>query len=170
MARGGRRDGAGRPKDSKSQGTLAKEAAREHVRQRITAELDPTIDGAIQRAKGLSYLVTRDGQTGRFVRVTHTLGSVGTVIEVWEKEPDMAAIRELLDRALDKSKEQEQKLDMHMTGDVDKFVARIKLTGPGNARRTQKCGDDRADRIGWCCMKQRNEVVSARRQRQRFST
>ena len=169
MARGGRRDGAGRPKDSKSQGTLAKEAAREHVRQRITAELDPIIDGAIQRAKGLSYLVTRDGQTGRFVRVTHT-GIGGNRHRSVEKEPDMAAIRELLDRALDKSKEQEQKLDMHMTGDVDKFVARIKLTGPGNARRTQKCGDDRADRIGWCCMKQRNEVVSARRQRQRFST
>jgi predicted N-acetyltransferase YhbS len=37
-----------------------------------------------------------------------TLDSTQTAIEVWEKEPDMAAIRELLDRALDKSKEQEQ--------------------------------------------------------------
>ena len=31
-------------------------AAREHVRQRITAELDSIIDTALQRAKGLSYL------------------------------------------------------------------------------------------------------------------
>ena len=115
----------GRPKGSKSQNTLAKEAAREHVRQRITAELDPIIDAALQRAKGLSYLVTRDAKTGKFVRVTRaTLASTQTAIEVWEKEPDMAAIRELLDRALDKSKEQSE-VDVHMQTDWNKFIEQV---------------------------------------------
>jgi hypothetical protein len=95
MARGGSRDGAGRPKGSKDPHTLLKEQAREEVRQQITAELSTLVAAAIKRAKGLSYLVTRDAKTGKFIRVTRqTLGSTQTAIEVWEKEPDIAAIRD----------------------------------------------------------------------------
>lgn len=69
--------------------------------------------------------MTRDAKTGKFIRVTRgTLVSTQTAIEVWEKEPDIAAIRELLDRALDKSKEQAE-VDVHMQTDWDKFIARI---------------------------------------------
>jgi len=60
----------GRPKGSKSQNTLAKEAARERLRQRVFAELDPLIDAQIEQAKGLKYLVVREKSTGRFVRVS----------------------------------------------------------------------------------------------------
>src|SRR3990167_8218966 len=124
MALGGRRPGAGRPKGTKDPHTLTKELARERARQRIMVELDPILDAIIKRAKGLSYLVTRDAKTGKFTRVTrHTLKSVETVIEVWEKEPDMMAARELLDRCLDKAKE--QALDVNVKGDWDKLVARL---------------------------------------------
>lgn len=114
----------GRPKGSKNHSTLEKEAAREHARKRITDELDPILDAALQRAKGISYLVTRDVKTGKFVRVTRgNLKSIETAIEVWEKEPDMAAIRELLDRCLDKSKEQVMDVNVHQ--DWEKLAARI---------------------------------------------
>ena len=114
----------GRPLGSKGQHTLEKEAAREHVRKRITSELDPILDAALSRAKGLSYLVTRDAKSGKFIRVTAaTLKSTQTVIEVWEKEPDMAAVRELLDRCIDKP--QEQPLDVNVKGDWDKLASRL---------------------------------------------
>ena len=124
MAHGGRRTGAGRPKGRKDPHTLEKEAAREHVRKRITTELDTLIDAALKRAKGLSYLVTRDAKTGKFVRVTRaTLASADAATEVWEKEPDIAAIRDLLDRAIDKPKEQQ--IDVTVEGNSDTFIALI---------------------------------------------
>src|SRR4051794_7218778 len=99
MAHGRRRKGAGRPKGSVSTKTLAEREAQELVRAEITKEHLPIIRAAIQRAKGLSYLVSRDEKSGRFVRVTEqTLEDADTAMEVWEKEPDMAAIHELLDR------------------------------------------------------------------------
>lgn len=124
MALGGRRPGAGRPKGSKDPHTLTKDLAREHTRLRVMAELDPILDAMIKRAKGLSYLVTRDAKTGKFTRVTRgMLKTTETLIEVWEKEPDMMAARELLDRCLDKAKE--QALDVNVKGDWDKLAARL---------------------------------------------
>lgn len=114
----------GRPRGSKNKSTLAKEAAREYVRQRITAELDALIDAALSRATGLSYLVTREARTGRYARVPRgAISSTQTVVEVWEKEPDIVAIRELLDRALDKPKE--QTLEMAISGDWEQRAARL---------------------------------------------
>ena len=108
-ANGGRRAGAGRKKGGKNAATIAKDLAKEIVRQQITKELQPLIRAAIRRGLGLSYLVTRDAKTGKFIRITRqTLRSVETVIEVWEKEPDMIAIRELLDRAIDRAPEPPQ--------------------------------------------------------------
>ena len=108
-ANGGRRPGAGRKKGGKNAKTIEKEAARELVRQRITKELLPIVEAALKRARGLSYLVTRDAKSGKFIRITRqTLASTQTVIEVWEKEPDLMAIRELLDRAIDRPQEPPQ--------------------------------------------------------------
>lgn len=118
----------GRPKGRKSTGTLEKEAAREFVRQRVTAELGPLLDSQIQHAKGLKYLVTRDKKTGKFVRVTEAmarrkLGTNEETIEVWEKDPSSHAFQELMNRALDKP--QEPKQEIHLTGDWDKLAARL---------------------------------------------
>lgn len=77
----------------------------------------------IKKAKGLSYLVTRDAKTGKFIRVTSTtLKNTQTAIEVWEKEPDVSAFKELLDRAIDRPKET---LEIEDKTDWDAFRARI---------------------------------------------
>lgn len=105
----------GRPKGStgKYKRTLEKDAARELVRQLVTASLQPLLDAQIANACGLKYLVTRDKKTGKFVRVTEAiarvkLGEEEETIEVWEKDPSVQAFTDLMNRALDKPKEQEQ--------------------------------------------------------------
>lgn len=98
----------GRPKGVPTPRTIAKDAAREAARVQITAELVPMIDAQIAHAKGLSYLVTRDKRTGKFIRVGPAMaGQVGEeTIEVWEKDPSVQAFTDLLNRALDKPAEQ----------------------------------------------------------------
>jgi len=119
--RGGKRPGAGRRKGSKEPQTLAKEAAREVARAIITADLRPILEAQIAHAKGLKYLVTRDKKTGKFIRVTEAmarvkLGDHEEIIEVWEKDPSTQAFTELMNRALDKPKEQPQ--DINVNGQV----------------------------------------------------
>lgn len=117
MPRGGKREGAGRKKGLEA---LSKEAAREFVRQQVSAHLGPLIDAQIENAKGLKYLVTRDKKTGKFIRVTEAmakrkqdvLAENEEVIEVWEKDPSVQAFTDLLNRAIDKPKEQEQEIKM----------------------------------------------------------
>lgn len=105
----------GRPKGTLSAATIGKEAAREEVRQLITAELVPLIQAQIENAKGIKYLVTRNKTTGKFIRVTEAMAKLRSelqpdeeVIEVWEKDPSVQAFTDLMNRALDKPKEQEQ--------------------------------------------------------------
>ena len=69
MAKGGKRPGAGRPKDSKEKQTLVKEAALLRLREMVLAEIDPITKALISK-----------GKTG-----------------------DVAAIKELFDRAFGKA-------------------------------------------------------------------
>ena len=103
----------GKPKGHKAPATLDKLAARDYVRQRVSAQLGPLLDAQIANAVGLKYLITRDKRTGKFIRVTEAMARVksGTdeeIIEVWEKDPSVQAFTDLLNRALDKPAEQEQ--------------------------------------------------------------
>lgn len=114
---GGKRKGAGKPKGVLWPSTLDKLAAREYVRQKITAALDPILDAHIANAIGRRYLVKRDKRTGKFIGVTEAmakaeLGSDEEIIEVWEKDPSAQASMDLLNRAIDKPKEQEQEVDL----------------------------------------------------------
>jgi ribosomal protein S18 acetylase RimI-like enzyme len=55
-----------------AQGSLSasdKIAARELVRQRVTAQLEPLVDAQISNALGIKYLVIREKKTRKFVRV-----------------------------------------------------------------------------------------------------
>lgn len=113
MARGGKRPGAGKPKGYKHVKTLDKLAAREFVRAFVTAHLQPMLEAQVAHATGLKYLVIRDKKTGKFQRVGEALarqaqGSADEVIEVWEKDPSIAAFTDLANRCLDKPAEQEQ--------------------------------------------------------------
>jgi hypothetical protein len=115
-----RRNGrkGGRPKGSKSPQTLDKLAAREFVRQFVTANLQPLLEAQAAHAQGLKYLVTRDKHSGKFVKVTEAMaGSLkgDELVEVWEKDPSTQAFTDLLNRALDKPAEQEQSVKVDGT-------------------------------------------------------
>ena len=66
---------------------------RAYLRARVAAELGPLVDAQIAQAKGLKYLVTRDKETGKFIRVGPALARAKReeTIEVWEKDPSTAA-------------------------------------------------------------------------------
>lgn len=113
----------GRPKGSKSQGTLAKDAAREYYRQRLMAEIDEIADAHLSRCRGVRYFVTRN-KTGKYELVTDPEKVIAALNqeddmtgEFYTDKPDIAAIREALDRTLDRSKEQEQ--EIKLTGEAD---------------------------------------------------
>jgi hypothetical protein len=113
MPKGGARPGAGRKLGGKNPATLNKEEAREMLRQEVLPHLRALVGAQLAHAKGLRYLVTRDRGSGKFVRVTEaTLAALENqdarddVIEVWEKEPNVQAFQDLLNRVLDKPREQ----------------------------------------------------------------
>jgi hypothetical protein len=111
----------GRPKGAKM---LDKLAARELARQLVTAHMGPMFEAQIAHAKGLKYLVVRDRKTGKFIRVTEAMAKAKQgqdndeeTIEVWEKDPSVQAFTDLMNRALDKPKEQEQ--DLNISGGLE---------------------------------------------------
>lgn len=120
--RGGARPGAGMPKGKVCKKTLDKEVVRELVRQRVSAEIGPMLDSQISNAKGIKYLVVRQKSSGKFLRVTEAMakakaGNDEEIIEVWEKYPSVQAFSELLNRAIDKPKEQLQ--EVKLSGSVE---------------------------------------------------
>jgi hypothetical protein len=119
--RGGARPNSGPLKGVKYSKTLTKEAAREALRTIVLREMDALVAAQIAHAKGLKYLVTRDKKSGKFIRVTETMAKArlsqpdaeqDDIIEVWEKDPSVHAFTDLMNRALDKPKEQEQEIDL----------------------------------------------------------
>lgn len=119
---GGARRGAGKPKGKKWQKTLDKEAARDLVRRRVTAAMGPMLEAQISNATGIKYLVVRQKSSGKFLRVTEAMarareGADEEIIEVWEKDPSIQAFTDLMNRAIDKPKEQEQ--EIKLSGSVD---------------------------------------------------
>ena len=117
MPRGGKRPNAGRPKGSKEAPTLAKEAAREILRLKLTAELQPIADALVSRCKGVRYFVTRNKKTGKFELVTNPDRVIAALNrdddesgEFYTDKPDITAIKEAFDRMVDKSKEQIQEI------------------------------------------------------------
>ena len=134
---GGKRPGAGRKKGSKNRETLTKEIGREVLRQIVFREMEPMIAAQIANAKGIRYLVARS-RSGRFTRIDRVpnvgedLGTGHEIIEVWAKDPQVQAFTDLMNRALDKPKEQEQ--EVRVTG-IDELVARITA---GRARAASK--------------------------------
>lgn len=125
---GGKRAGSGSPKGRKWAKTLAKEAARELVRATVTAEMGELVAAQVEHAKGIKYLVARDTKTGKFRRLTAVDFAAGLMsdeetIEVWEKEPNVPAFTDLMNRALDKPKDQAADVNLHVTGDLAAAIA-----------------------------------------------
>lgn len=122
--KGGKRQGAGRPKGSKTAATIAreqtaavllteKEAARVVLQARVFAAMAPLVDAQIANAQGIKYLVVRQKSTGKFLRrvgatdqATHDPDT--EIIEIWEKDPSVQSFTDLMNRAIDKPVEQVQ--------------------------------------------------------------
>lgn len=114
--RGGARPGAGAPKGTKHPQTLEKEAARQILRQMVLEKLGPLVDSQVANAMGIKYLVLREKKTGKFTRIGKEkaellLGAdpeAMELVEVWEKDPNVQAFADLLNRAIDKPIEQQE--------------------------------------------------------------
>lgn len=108
--------------------TLDKIAAREAARQIITRHLEPMIGRQIAHAMGIGHVYTRD-KGGKFRKIENeaeverllTTGEESKDYWIFMKDPSVDAFRELLNRALDRPKEQEQ--EFKLTGEESLIAA-----------------------------------------------
>jgi hypothetical protein len=114
-----RRKTGGRQKGTPNKKTESKEQAREALRQIVIGEMHALVDAQLANAKGIKYLVVREKKSGKFIRVTEAMARQKQeltdneeIIEVWEKDPSVQAFTDLMNRAIDKPKEQEQDVDL----------------------------------------------------------
>lgn len=118
-AKGGKRPGAGMPKGTITKPTLDKLAAREALRTIVTREMDELVAAQLANAKGISHFFLRD-KAGQFVKIEDpkliqqalNSGEEGKYYWVFTKDPSIQAFTDLMNRALDKPKEQEQEVDL----------------------------------------------------------
>lgn len=146
MPRGGKRPGAGAPKGCKHQKPREKAEVREVIRQRLTAHADVFVDALVSRAKGVRYFVTRNKKTGKYEIVTNPEQVVSALNgedentgEFYTDKPDVSAIREALDRMIDRPKEQEltvavkpapaEMSDAELIATVEAMLAQVKGDG-----------------------------------------
>lgn len=112
----------GRPVGSVSQKTIDKELYREELRKLVVAELGPMTRAQVEHAKGVQYMVLRMPD-GTFARATDekqidAACAVGAhAFKIMTQAPNTQAYTALLDRALDRPKEQPQELQV--TGTVN---------------------------------------------------
>ena len=80
---------------------------RQRVRDIVTPHILEMIAAQVANAKGLSYLVYRDEETGKFERVRDVteVDQDQVTIEVWQKDPSVQAFTDLMNRAIDKPQE-----------------------------------------------------------------
>jgi hypothetical protein len=94
---------------------LDKEAAREVVRKFVTDNLEPMLRAQLAHARGIGHLYTRD-KNGKFNKIENQAVADKLLAEgeedrdyyIFMKDPSVQAFTDLLNRALDKPKEQEQ--------------------------------------------------------------
>ena len=89
MKNGGQREGAGRPKGAKASHTIKSEAMRKKMIEMVNEKLEPLINAYLDSALGLHVEVKgSDGKKRRY-----------------QKAPDIAALKSLIDQALGRAKE-----------------------------------------------------------------
>lgn len=121
---GGIRPGAGRPPGRKNNSTISKELAREVFRALCAQHAEALHEAQFANAKGIKYLVGREKGSGKFTRLTQAQVEAVlageddkfVALEVWEKDPSVQAYTDLMNRFLDKPREQEQVIQI--TGEL----------------------------------------------------
>lgn len=113
---GGRRPNSGPAKGAKYAPTLSKEEARELVRKRILQDLEPMVRAQILHSQGINHLMLRqkDGTFKRSDNIEEIEAALNSGDEnsyyIFTKDPSVQAFTDLMNRALDKPKEQEQEV------------------------------------------------------------
>jgi hypothetical protein len=128
---GGARRGGGKPKGVKWPSTLAKEAARELVRLEVTKRMPELIEAQTRHAIGLTHLMLRneDGTWSK-APAEMTADEMLAVLNgpqeryyLATKDPSTQAFTDLMNRALDKPKEQAADVNLHVTGELAAAIA-----------------------------------------------
>jgi hypothetical protein len=110
-------------------GPVPKAVVREAVRVAIQPHVKALVEAQVAQAVGIKYLMARDAD-GKFKRVVSEtpedldalIADGGTILEVWTKDPSTPAFTDLMNRAIDKPKEQE--VEVKITGS-DELLARL---------------------------------------------
>jgi len=118
----------GRKPGSKNLATLSKEQGREALRQVVMKHMDDMVQAQVANAKGLNFLVVRAKNSGKFIRRITEDGEIKLdpeheIAEIWGKDPSVQAFTDLMNRALDKPKEQLLEVDVNVTGLYDRIRA-----------------------------------------------
>lgn len=108
-------------------------AARQAVRALILPHVEPLVAAQIANGSGIKYLVTRHKKTGKFIRVTEAMArhkeqtaesdETEETIEVWEKDPNVHAFTELMNRLLDLPGRPLQKVELSGKVTLEALVA-----------------------------------------------
>lgn len=117
----------GRKKGTPNKATLGKEQAREALRQIVLEQMRELVAAQIANAMGIKYLVARHKGSGKFERIGEEdlkallagEDSDRVVIEVWDKDPSVQAFTDLMNRAIDRPKEQEQDVNVKHDGRLE---------------------------------------------------
>lgn len=134
----------GKPKGYKAPITIEKEEQRRIAAQLIAKRLEPIIEAQCDNAIGIKHFLKRDPKTGKFERLTDPAQIAAAMNEegaeegssywIYSKDPNPQSGKEMLDRLLDRSKEQEQELKI--TGEADLIAALY--TGRTRASHSRK--------------------------------
>lgn len=124
-------------------GVVSKRVAREAVRVLILPHLSELVAAQVAQAKGIKYLVARNIK-GEFKRIADTtaeeldalLADGSTLIEVHTQNPSTPAFTDLLNRAIDKPKEQEIEVTHGVTQEL------FALLDAGKLRRRLTKGEE----------------------------
>lgn len=122
MPRGGKRPNSGPEKGTKYAPTLSKEAARDALRQIVLKKMEPLVQRMVVAAMGFGHLYTRD-KNGKFNKVESQAQIDKLMAEgeedrdywIFTKDPSVPAFTDLMNRAIDKPKEQEQEIKISGT-------------------------------------------------------
>lgn len=141
MPRGGKRPNSGPKKGTKYAPTISKEQAREAVRQLVLKHMDRMLRSQIAHSIGIGHLYTRD-KTGKFNKIENaadvdrllTEGEEDRDYWIFTKDPSTQAFTDLMNRALDKPKEQEQEFKITGESDlIEKLITGRKLAAARKA-------------------------------------
>lgn len=110
---GGARPNSGPAKGAIYKPTIDKAIELEEIRAYIKAHVPALLESQVKNAIGLKYLVARHRLTGKFEKLTEEQAeklmsgeeSEHVLVEVWEKDPNVTAFTDLLNRLVGKPTE-----------------------------------------------------------------